>query len=208
MLSPSAIQQNLNHVLTPAISIVGSTEPASVPGAVVRVSGPGPEGTVLQVVSDNGDNDALAAGSCDTITVSTPSGAPAPGAAQADQGGCDIVGVTAVGSSLSATQQEHASFGSQLQRTEWVAPSGHGYKIVFGEGPVGTASVALADASGTFGAEVQAEGGWYAIYMPVEKFSTFDYLTFLNLKGETTATDPLKRLTGNLRGDYFSAEFA
>ena len=31
MLSPSAIQQNLNHVLTPAISIVGSTEPASVP---------------------------------------------------------------------------------------------------------------------------------------------------------------------------------
>ncbi len=44
MLSPSAVQRNLDRVMTPAISILGSTDPASVPGAVVRVTTPGPRG--------------------------------------------------------------------------------------------------------------------------------------------------------------------
>ncbi len=123
--------------------------------------------------------------------MSTPSGAPAPGAALADQGGCDLVGATMVGSQLSVAQQEQFVQGPQMQRTEWAAPSGQGYTIVFGHAPAGTTSVALTDPSGNVGAKVQAESGWYAIYIRVAQSSTFDYLSLLNSSGQATASDPL-----------------
>lgn len=51
--------------------------------------------------------------------------------------------------------------------------------------------MALTDPSGNVGAKVQAESGWYAIYIRVAQSSTFDYLSLLNSSGQATASDPL-----------------
>ena len=110
-------QQNVQHALTPAMSMLGSPDPAAVPGAVVRLTTPGPEGTVLQVRSDlDGNNNDLVAGSCVAVTVMMPSGAPAPGAADADRGGCEGVVAESLGR-RSQPQTEH-------RRARWSRPPG------------------------------------------------------------------------------------
>lgn len=189
MLSPSAVQQNVQHTLTPAMSMLGSPDPAAVPGAVVRLTTPGPEGTVLQVVSDDGNNNDLVAGSCVAVTVMMPSGAPAPGAADADRGGCEGVVAESLGGTLPAA--DRTSQGALVTTSWWVAPSGQGYTIEFGDGGPGTAAVALTDAQANIGAKAQAVDGWYAVYIASSLYTTFDNLTFFNASGQVVSSGPL-----------------
>jgi hypothetical protein len=179
-LSPSAIKQNAQHALTPAGSILGSPDPASVPGAVVRLSTPGPEGTVLQVTSDAGTYNDLAAASCVTITISEPNGSAAPGSQEADKGGCAVVGTSSLDDPLPVG--DAVSAGETV--TTWSSPSGQSYTIEFGEGPAGTAAVAFTDAQDDVGAKAVAVNGWYAVYIASGLYTSFDNLSFFNDAGQ------------------------
>ena len=186
-LSPSAVSANINQALTPAQSIVGSADPLAVLGAVVQLTAAGPEGTVIKVITDEGNDNALAAGSCATLTVTTANAPSAP----ADMGGCYFAGATSLGSPLSSSEQEQASLGPLWETAIWKSPTGQVYTIGFGHASSGTGSVALTNGQGNVASEVQPVDGWYAIYLTSSEFDTFDYLELLNSVGQLISSQPL-----------------
>jgi hypothetical protein len=191
-LSPSAISANVGQALAPAQSIVGSVDPLAVPGTVLRVTAAGPEGTVLTVFSHNGNANNLAAGSCETLTLTNPNGSPAPGSSHADTGGCDVAFAGSLAEPLSASQQGQALVGPLSQTAEWSSPTGQIYTIQFGQAPLGTTMVALANADGNVASQVQVVNGWYVTYLTSSDFTTFDNLEFLNPAGQVISTQQLR----------------
>ena len=189
-LSPSATTQLAQQALTPAISIVGSSDPASVPGAVSRLSTPGPDGTVLKVYSDNGRNSRLAAANCIALTINTPTGTPAPGAQGTDSGSCTVMGVSSLSDQLPAPDQDLGYAGSQ-DSAKWVSPSGATYQVYYGDGVAGTASVKLVNADGQVGATEVADQGWYAIYALSNPSSAYTTLEFQSSDGAVLSTSQM-----------------
>ena len=83
---------------------MSSEDPGAVPGAVLRVSMRGPEGTVLHVTSDSGHAGDSVAATCVTLTVTTTGGGPVPSASPVDTGGCGIVGTESCSGTRSLPQ--------------------------------------------------------------------------------------------------------
>lgn len=191
-LSPSAISANVGRALAPAQSIVGSVDPLAVPGTILRVTAPGPEGTVLKVFSHNGNANNLAAGSCVTLTLTTANGSPAPGSSQADTGACDVAFSGSLAEPLNASEQGQSLLGPLSQSAEWSSPTGQDYTIEFGQASPGTTTVALANANGNVASQVQVVNGWYVTYLTSSDFTTFDHLEFMNSAGQVTSTQQLR----------------
>jgi hypothetical protein len=182
-LSPSAVSHNVQVAMTPAGSIVGSEDPGVVPGAVLRVSMAGPDGTVLRVTSDSGHAGDLAAATCVTLTVTAASGEPVAWATLVDVGGCAVLGTESVRSPIAP-----GAMGLGQTRSTWLAPSGQGYDIFFGGPERGATSVTLRNDKNTPGAVGKVVKGWYVIYIGTGRAAAFDKLTFLNAEGKIIAS--------------------
>jgi hypothetical protein len=159
-LSPSAVSHNVQVAMTPAGSIVGSEDPGVVPGAVLRVSMAGPDGTVFRVTSDSGHAGDLAAATCVTLTVTAASGEPVAWATLVDVGGCAVLGTESVRNPIAPR-----AVGAGQTRSTWLAPSGQGYDIFFGGPERGATSVTLRSEKNRPGAVGKVVKGWYVIYI-------------------------------------------
>ncbi len=175
-----ALPFSLSSVLGPAGSILGAAKPPAAAHAVLRVSEVGPQGTTLKVFSAMATKSDLTAGDCWSLTIDTPTGAPASGSVTTDKGACSLV--VSQNNPLTSRQQEQASHGGQAV-TSWISPSGAAFDIVFGEGVPGTAYVALTNASGEIGAKVASTNSWFAIYISQAGASSYNRITFLNASG-------------------------
>lgn len=179
---------SLSSILGAGGLILGSAHPQAVKGAVVQASDPGPDNTVLQVTSAAGANNAYHVAFCDTLTITTSQGAPAPGYAETDKGSCSIVGTEA--GPLSPQQQSQGLGGGEAVTT-WLAPSGIEYTIIFGEGYPGTSSVALTNSGGRIGAEVAARNQFFALYLPTSLYiATYNDITFFDAGGKSLGSLP------------------
>lgn len=185
-LSPQGTTQLAQQTLSPAISIVGSKQPGSVPGAVSRIDVPGPGGTVLNVYSDEGNDSPEAAANCVTLTINTPAGLPAPGADSTDSGGCTVVGVSSLGQQLPPSDHSLPYAGTQLKAT-WVSPTGVTYTIFFGDATAGASTVDLIGDDGEVKATLLTNDGWYAIYGVADQLGDSP-LVFMSTTGRGITT--------------------
>jgi hypothetical protein len=165
-----------------ALAILSSPRPQSQPGTTVEATTPGPEGTVLRVVSALGNNTAYHVAECAALVISLPDGSPAPGSLP-HQVGCDAI--SSATKPLTPAQQVP---GSGQQVAQWTAPSGTEYNFIFGQATAGTDSVALTNTSGAVGAKVAVNSkGWFVVYETTAEYEYYGQLTFIDSSGHAAA---------------------
>lgn len=172
---------NTSADLGSALTILSSTNPQSQPGTTVEATTPGPEGTVLRVVSALGNNTTYHVAECAALVISSPNGAPAPGSLP-HQVGCD-----AISSETKPLTPEQQIPGWGQQVAQWTAPSGTEYTLVFGQATPGTVAVALTNTSGAYGAKVAVNANrWFVVYETTALYAYYGQLTFVDSSGHSS----------------------
>jgi hypothetical protein len=142
----------------PAVNtFVASPDPAG----TVRLAVPGPESTILQIVTNTvpvGNGTA----ECTGLVVKEPQGRS--------------VHVMSACGGPSAARAENGVF-------DWQAPSGATFSIVTGEAPASAAKVSLTDRSGTAATEPTG-GGYFVAYVPTQEMPANGTLDFYNSSGQ------------------------
>ena len=174
--------QKVPETVSEATSTLGSANPQSKTGATLQLTAPGPDGTVLRVVSALGDNTAYSVGECDTLTISLPDGSPAPGTPSPNQVGCSMI--SSPSTPLTPAQQIPGAGQGVL---EWTSPAGTRFDFVYGDTDPGTVAVALTNPSGVVGAKVSTtDKGWFVVYETAPKNGRFCNITFTAPPGRPT----------------------
>jgi hypothetical protein len=158
--------------LRTALAFMSSPDPSAVPGATVRISVAGPEGTTFRLVTGN-----FASGGrvdeCVALGIET-----ADGHHEAGHGGCSLLSVSP-GTPAPVIRQLTPS----IQLEIWRAPSGASYYLVFGQGSARIATVSLRNIHGRAMATETASPDGYVIYVPADRLVGYAYLTFTDTSG-------------------------
>ena len=172
--------QKVPETVSAAISTLSSPNPQSNPGATLQLTAPGPDGTVLRVVSALGDNTANSVGECDTLTISLPNGSPAPGTPSPNQVGCSMI--SSPSAPLTPGQQIPSVGQGVLQ---WTSPSHAQYVFVYGDTDPGTVAVALTNSAGAIGVKVSnTASGWFVVFETAAQYAEYSHITLYNASGQ------------------------
>lgn len=156
-------------------SFMGSLNPAKVPGATLQLSIPGPEGTTLQVVTDDVTTSDQVA-DCVALGIIGPDGQPESTGGRA---GCST-GNFEPGGTAPTLRQMTPSINLQI----WKAPSGANYFIIFGKSIPGVARVTLSGSDGVAATAEPANPNGYVIFSPAASLASHSHLDFTDKSGK------------------------
>lgn len=167
--------------LTPTprvLDFMSSTDPVRVPGAILQLSLPGPEGTTLQVVTDNVTT-AKEFDTCLALGIIGRSGQPA---ANLRLGHASCGDLFAPPGNTVPPQPQQITPSITLER--WRSPSGETYDLIYGQSIAGVARVTLANSDGQVGANEPANAHGYVVYIPSASFADYSRLVFTDRSGK------------------------
>lgn len=161
--------------LPSALSFLSAPDPAKTPGVTVQSSLAGPEGTTFRVVTDilTVDNRT---DTCIALAIEGRDGQAIP---HSPPGMCELLQALP-GQAMPQIRQVTPGIGL----SQWRAPSGATYYVIFGQGVPGLANVAVTDDHGSPAASEPATSGGYAIYIPAAALTSHSQIVFTDKSGK------------------------
>jgi hypothetical protein len=145
-----------HHEEVMALPFFTSADPAALPGSIVHISAPGPEGLTFEFVTNDTEMVGTVQQHCSGLFAKDAQGRPLGGFP------------TECGPASAFHPQ--APSGETTYMTFLGAPSGAPYAVFTGPTPVSTAAtVALVAGNGDTVATEPVEGGYYLVYAPADR---------------------------------------
>jgi hypothetical protein len=142
-----------HHEEVMALPFFTSTDPAALPGSIVHISAPGPEGLTFEFVTNDTEMVGTVQQHCSGLFAKDAQGRP--------------VGGFPVECGRASALRPQAPFGETTYVTFLGAPSGAPYAVFTGPTPISTAAtVAVVAGNGDTVATGPVERGYYLLYAP------------------------------------------
>jgi hypothetical protein len=150
-----------HHEAIMALPFFTSADPAALPGSIVNISAPGPEGTTFEVVTNDTEMVGTVQQHCWGIFAEDAQGRPQ---------GAVLRGCGPAGALVARGDPRQVPSGATTYAVFSGAPSGATYAVFTGPTPVSTAAtVALVAGDGDTVTTEPVEGGYYLVYAPTEQ---------------------------------------